>query len=41
MTIKCVHHWLIDQEHHGVCKKCGAKRRFPMFHEVDKFRKKK
>jgi hypothetical protein len=24
----CVHHWMIDQTNHGVCKKCGSAQQF-------------
>jgi len=25
----CIHYWVIDSSHHGVCKHCGAERDFP------------
>ena len=25
---ECIHHWLIDANNSGVCKKCGAKKHF-------------
>ncbi len=28
MTKRCVHHWLIDSENIGTCRKCGAVRDF-------------
>jgi len=27
---ECIHHWLIDERNFGVCKKCGAGKRFPI-----------
>ena len=25
---QCIHHWFIDANNSGVCKKCGAKKHF-------------
>jgi len=24
----CVHHWILDNQNFGICKKCGAERQF-------------
>jgi hypothetical protein len=33
----CIHHWLIDKDGKGTCKKCGAMKIFPVYTNVDKF----
>lgn len=30
---ECIHHWIIDQAGHGVCKKCGAEKDFPLIND--------
>ncbi len=35
----CVHHWLIDAENIGVCKKCGSTRQFRGWWDVAAIRK--
>jgi hypothetical protein len=35
----CVHHWLIDAENLGVCKKCGCTRQFRGWWDVAAIRK--
>jgi hypothetical protein len=27
---KCVHHWFIDDQGWGVCKRCGGRQKFPL-----------
>jgi len=35
----CIHHWIIDQDNYGRCKKCLEKRQFPRHPMVeDRFR---
>ena len=35
----CVHHWVIDAENLGVCKKCGSTRRFRGWWDVSAIRR--
>lgn len=35
----CVHHWLIDAENRGVCKKCNCTRQFRGWWDVAAIRK--
>ena len=35
----CVHHWLIDAENLGICKKCGSTRQFCGWWDVSAIRK--
>lgn len=41
ITEQCVHHWMIDDNHFGVCKKCGAGKKFlspkELFDNLDKY----
>ena len=30
MKAPCVHYWIIDSELLGMCRKCNAKRQFPV-----------
>jgi len=33
MTKKCIHHWTIDRENKGRCRKCGEERDFKVLQE--------
>lgn len=30
----CVHYWIIDSSHHGVCRYCGAEQDFPSWDDL-------
>jgi carbonic anhydrase len=27
---ECIHHWVPNDKNFGICKKCGAKKQFPI-----------
>jgi hypothetical protein len=37
----CIHYWVIDGSHHGVCTYCGAECDFPTWEELARQKYKK
>jgi len=36
---KCIHHWIIDDNNMGICRKCEEIRKFPTCSEIRIFNK--
>ena len=32
----CIHHWIVNNDNHGICKKCKARRQFPTLADANK-----